>query len=1175
MFHRVDGNRFTRRAATVFAMLLIALLVTIGSVFVATPAQAADDPNISFLSMKLDKTDASGNVLTGALAQWNIATLAFQWQVPQNEETNIQAGDSFSIQFPAELTARVPNQTKPFKVVYGGEEVEVGTCLILSTSMECTFDDFIPSRVADQGWKNFGGSGTLQLVASQTTTEEVLTFTTSGTPSAVTVDLPGTGGITAPISAGYTALDVTKGMYGISEASKNVTYPLGFNTKKVAEHFTAAGMTMTFDGVTNQTLTFVDTLGPGQTFSDPATWSFRWMYDQASFAQTPRPAPIQLATGSGVAMTTDKGTFTVNVELGTATPDGQSARISITGPFEKEVQYELLYTATPTASTNLLPGVTYGNAAKLVADVNNDGVEDTLRSVEVKKSFIESFSMSVTMEPAYGTFKVLKTLEGPGSTLISPTQTYRVKVDYTLPMDASSYHPNDTTYPGGWEAYAPGTLNADNRTGTAYFDVTQGKQTLFLGQYPPITFPRGTVVTLSEVTSASAAPAGYRWATPVFKVGSATTNTFTIGDETITSVELTNRLEQINGTFTVSKTLNAASQAGAGKTFTFAYACNDLRQTTGTITGVPADGSQVASNVTLPVNTQCTISENAATAAIDGYDLAAPASQTVTITEPAAQNPAVNAAFENNYTRQTGSFSVAKTVTGDLVGDATQVFPVTYVCNDASGTTGKLQLTGDGARVQGPTLPVGTNCTITEDPVSLDGYAITTSYSASAVTITKDSNELVTVTNAYKKLAGGLTVTKSVTGNGAALAPSSFTFTYTCSRAGAVVKEGSIELNAANNFIATVADMPVGTCELSEDDARVAGADVTSTLTMGTTSVTDAPITFEVTDGSSTAISATNTYTRHKVSVGNYVWFDANGDGLQDATDEPMGGVTLALTGPNGQAVVDIHGNPVAPAITDVDGRYLFENLPTLAPGESYTVTVTDTGRFGYVATLPDVGADRSVDSSDTAASSTADLSIDGAEDLTLDFGFVKAKVSVGDFVWLDTDRDGKQDDDEPGLGGVTLTVTGPDGNPVTDVYGNEVTPVKTDENGKYSFDNLPLLPNSQSYRVSVTTPDGYLPTRAGADDTTREDDSSDAYADSEGLNTDGDRDATLDFGFVAIEKPAADTSGTAAQPVTRPSNTKGALASTGTSAPIILGGAVLAAILGGTVLVLRRKQVK
>src|SRR5947209_15201843 len=67
------------------------------------------------------------------------------------------------------------------------------------------------------------------------------------------------------------------------------------------------------------------------------------------------------------------------------------------------------------------------------------------------------------------------------------------------------------------------------------------------------------------------------------------------------------------------------------------------------------------------------------------------------------------------------------------------------------------------------------------------------------------------------------------------------------------------------------------------------------------------------------------------VTVGNFVWFDANFNGLQDAGETGISGVTLTLNGTattGGATVVD-H------ATTDANGAYLFSE----APG-TYTVTV-------------------------------------------------------------------------------------------------------------------------------------------------------------------------------------------------------------------------------------------
>ena len=95
--------------------------------------------------------------------------------------------------------------------------------------------------------------------------------------------------------------------------------------------------------------------------------------------------------------------------------------------------------------------------------------------------------------------------------------------------------------------------------------------------------------------------------------------------------------------------------------------------------------------------------------------------------------------------------------------------------------------------------------------------------------------------------------------------------------------------------------------------------------------------------------------------------------------------------GRGGKHVTDIHGNAVAPVVTDGNGKYLFENLPVLAAGQSYTVRIdlakSQTALKGLVPTKARQG-DRIGDSDDWAASSQG-LTLNGEQDLTLDFGFI------------------------------------------------------------------------------------------------------------------------------------------------------------------------------------------
>lgn len=165
------------------------------------------------------------------------------------------------------------------------------------------------------------------------------------------------------------------------------------------------------------------------------------------------------------------------------------------------------------------------------------------------------------------------------------------------------------------------------------------------------TFPQGAVVTLTEDTAkASPAPAGYTWGEPAFTVGGAATNTLTIKDQVSAKVSLDNTAEVFvqNGTFQVAKSVTGTQPAAGAETkdFSFDYTCSDGQSGKA---GAKGDGVAVQVGAVFPVGTTCTVTEDTATAAIEGYTLAAPSEATVMIAAPA--EPIATATFVNAYTQ--------------------------------------------------------------------------------------------------------------------------------------------------------------------------------------------------------------------------------------------------------------------------------------------------------------------------------------------------------------------------------------------------------------------------------------------------------------------------------------------------------------------------------------------
>jgi len=106
--------------------------------------------------------------------------------------------------------------------------------------------------------------------------------------------------------------------------------------------------------------------------------------------------------------------------------------------------------------------------------------------------------------------------------------------------------------------------------------------------------------------------------------------------------------------------------------------------------------------------------------------------------------------------------------------------------------------------------------------------------------------------------------------------------------------------------------------------------------------------------------------------IGDFVWEDLNGNGIQDLGEPGIAGVLVTLG-----------GAASATTTTDGTGHYLFSGLTA----GNYTVTV-GAGPTGYTASPADQGGDDAVDSDGTAPVNVT-LPFNNSQDLTIDFGFV------------------------------------------------------------------------------------------------------------------------------------------------------------------------------------------
>ena len=189
-------------------------------------------------------------------------------------------------------------------------------------------------------------------------------------------------------------------------------------------------------------------------------------------------------------------------------------------------------------------------------------------------------------------------------------------------------------------------------------------------------------------------------------------------------------------------------------------------------------------------------------------------------------------------------------------------------------------------------------------------------------------------------------------------------------------------------------------------------------------------------------------------TIGDFVWHDLNGDGLQDSGEPGVSGVTVELLDNSSMAVLGT-------TTTDGSGFYQF----TCVPIGTYRVRFTEPS--GYSFTLADQGAggvDSDADPSTGVTTHVITVDNNYNTQNNNDAGLVLSQACLGDYVFLDHDGDGTQNSGTTPLAGVTVTLfdaTNPGVPLQTDI---------TDGAGHYQF-----CVDPGSYYVCITPLAGFM----------------------------------------------------------------------------------------------------
>jgi uncharacterized repeat protein (TIGR01451 family) len=196
-----------------------------------------------------------------------------------------------------------------------------------------------------------------------------------------------------------------------------------------------------------------------------------------------------------------------------------------------------------------------------------------------------------------------------------------------------------------------------------------------------------------------------------------------------------------------------------------------------------------------------------------------------------------------------------------------------------------------------------------------------------------------------------------------------------------------------------------------------------------------------------TSLSFGNTRVPGGQTLGDFVWLDLNGNGVQDAGESGIGGVEVELH------LAEAGAGLISSTTTDASGHYSFTGL---VPGSTYQVvfgTVLD--HFHTAAT---VCCNSEVDSDANQEGTTDPFVMGSMDDLSIDAGLVTH--SVHGTLWFDANADGIRASEFSAPGIVVELLD----------RGNPIATRTTDAAGQYRFEGL--FPASTGPEYSIRIPD-------------------------------------------------------------------------------------------------------